>query len=421
MSTNRKVHIHWFGNDLRTIDQPFTQITDKVDQLIALYIIDEKRTAYNEWGFRNMSLERLQVLREHLVDLEEELAACGIPLIVKFGDPGVIVPFEVQKRNASLSFMNEYATDERNAQQDVLGQLEQDDVFHYDGNFLIHPQFCSWTEGFPSSFSRFRKKAEKALKNQEYKLFEPLQGSKTSVEPQLKTSGRHINKKSALPFPGGSSSGIDRLIYYLFESKKASSYKQTRNGLIGKDYSTKFSFWLAVGALSPMMIMKELKKYEEREGSNKSTYWIFFELLWRDFFRHAGKFYNDDFFAKKGAQKSSWECHESKIAFDEWVNGNTLNDFVNANMVELAESGFMSNRGRQNAASYLVHDQSQDWRKGAAWFEHHLLDYDVYSNHGNWQYVTGVSFNPKGGSHFNCRSQADRYDGDHKFRETWLK
>ena len=421
MSTNKETHIHWFGNDLRMVDQPFARITNGIQQLIGLYVIDPKRIAFNQWGFRNMSLQRLQVLREHLIDLERDLADQGIPLMVRWGDPRDIVPRETQKRNASLSFMKEYATHERNAQSQVLDQLDPAYVFQYDGNFLLQPDDCSWDDSFPASFSRFRKKAEKILKHQTYILEEPLKRRNKIIEPLLKESQRELHEHSAIPFPGGTNAGIDRLNAYLFQSKRASTYKKTRNGLLGKDYSTKFSFWLAVGALSPLMIMKELKKYEEKEGSNKSTYWIFFELLWRDFFRHAGKYYKDDFFAKNGLQKSSWGYHESKIAFDKWVNGNTLNDFVNANMVELKETGFMSNRGRQNAASFLVHDQQEDWRKGAAWFEHCLLDYDVYSNHGNWQYVTGVSFNPRGGSQFNVEAQADRYDSDRRFRQTWLK
>jgi deoxyribodipyrimidine photo-lyase len=420
MSTNKTTHIHWFGNDLRVADQPFAKFANEADDMIALYVIDPKRFAFNEWGFRNMSLYRLQSLREHLVDLEKGLAKFGVPLIVKYGKPANVIPQIVEESRASLSFMNEYATHERQAQEQIL-QILGDQVLRYDGNFLFHPENIDWGDEFPHSFSKFRKKAEKFLKSYPYKLNPALKRFDKSVTPKLKSSRRKHDDRSATPFEGGESFGIARLNEYLFKTKQVSSYKETRNGLLGKGYSTKFSLWLGVGALSPVMIMKELKAYEEQEGKNKSTYWIFFELLWRDLFRHACMFYEDQFFAKSGLQNVKWTNNESELAFKEWVDGSSNNDFVNANMVELKETGFMSNRGRQNVASYFVHEQGQDWRKGAAWFEHCLLDYDVYSNHGNWAYVSGVAFNPKGGSKFNIDFQADRYDNEIAYRNVWLK
>jgi deoxyribodipyrimidine photo-lyase len=421
MSTNKHTHIHWFGNDLRITDQPFAEKANQADQFVGVFILDPKRIAYNQWGFRNMSLNRLKALREHLIELERNLAEIGGSLVVKYGEAETIIPDLVEKHQASLSFMNEYATHERLAQESVIHQLNNVEVFQYDGNFLFAPEHVDWNGTFPHSFSKFRNKAEKFLKRVEYKLFSDLKRFDEPKKPNLKASKREIVSITALPFRGGESSGKERLNDYLFSTKNASRYKETRNGLLGADYSTKFSFWLAFGALSPSMIMKELKDYEKSEGANKSTYWIFFELLWRDFFRHAGKFYKDDFFNKSGTLSSSWECNSNEIAFEEWAQAKTLKAFVNANMIELRETGFMSNRGRQNVASYLVNNQKQDWRRGAAWFEHHLLDYDVYSNHGNWAYVTGVAFNPKGGSQFDIDFQSERYDKNKEYQKTWLK
>lgn len=64
-----------------------------------------------------------------------------------------------------------------------------------------------------------------------------------------------------------------------------STYFDTRNGMLGGDYSTKFSPWLATGSLSPRTIYHQLKGYEKKHGANKSTYWVQFELTWRDFYR----------------------------------------------------------------------------------------------------------------------------------------
>jgi len=89
-------------------------------------------------------------------------------------------------------------------------------------------------------------------------------------------------------------------------------------------------------------------------------------------------------------------------------------------MKELNLTGFMSNRGRQNVASYLCNDLQIDWRYGAAYFEEQLIDYDVCSNWGNWAYIAGVGNDPRGHRVFNVQKQANDYDRDFTFRKLWL-
>ena len=89
-------------------------------------------------------------------------------------------------------------------------------------------------------------------------------------------------------------------------------------------------------------------------------------------------------------------------------------------MIELKNTGWMSNRGRQNVASYFSKIQKLDWRIGAAYFESLLIDYDVHSNYGNWMYLAGVGNDPRD-REFNINRQADIYDKDYKFRNNWLK
>ena len=105
---------------------------------------------------------------------------------------------------------------------------------------------------------------------------------------------------------------------------------------------------------------------------------------------------------------------------ENWIQGETQDDFVNANMIELKSTGWMSNRGRQNVASYFSKTLELDWRIGAAYFEEQLLDYDAHSNYGNWMYVSGVGNDPRDRK-FNTQLQAERYDGNHRFRNLWLQ
>jgi deoxyribodipyrimidine photo-lyase len=117
--------------------------------------------------------------------------------------------------------------------------------------------------------------------------------------------------------------------------------------------------------------------------------------------------------------KRNYCCN--KELFKKWCFGQTGVDFVDALMRELLHTGFMSNRGRQNAASYLVHDLQINWMWGAAWFEHLLIDYDVYSNYGNWQYVAGVGNDPREGRKFNIKRQQETYDPDNLYINYWLR
>jgi deoxyribodipyrimidine photo-lyase len=84
---------------------------------------------------------------------------------------------------------------------------------------------------------------------------------------------------------GGETEALKRLKHYLWDTDLIAKYFEIRNGMLGADYSTKFAPWMAAGCLSPRTIFHEVKKYEEQRTANKSTYWVIFELIWRDFFR----------------------------------------------------------------------------------------------------------------------------------------
>jgi deoxyribodipyrimidine photo-lyase len=93
---------------------------------------------------------------------------------------------------------------------------------------------------------------------------------------------------------------------------------------------------------------------------------------------------------------------------------------VDAAMQELAVTGYLSNRLRQVVASHLVYALNGDWRSGAAWFESQLIDYDVYSNQGNWLYIAGRGTDPRGGRRFNATKQAAEHDPDGAYQRLWL-
>ena len=121
-----------------------------------------------------------------------------------------------------------------------------------------------------------------------------------------------------------------------------------------------------------------------------------------------------------GILNKHYDWKTDKRQIQKWINGETRSSFVNANMIELKKTGWMSNRGRQNVASFFAKELLLDWRIGAAYFETMLIDYDVHSNYGNWMYVAGVGNDPRDRT-FNVDSQAERYDANGKFQKLWLQ
>ncbi len=257
----------------------------------------------------------------------------------------------------------------------------------YSTSTLYHAQDLPFAlKDIPDVFTSFRKRIEKEATVRE--IFNTPVAIKSPVIEelcllrieQLGLEPITNDCRAAINFKGGETEGYKRLNSYLFETQAISTYKETRNGMIGENYSTKFSPWLSLGCLSPREIYNKLKKYEVHFSPNESTYWLEFELLWRDYFRFMMKKYSNRFFHQAGiqAETENLNKHNSETLLT-WINGQTSCDFVDANMIELKLTGFMSNRGRQNVASYLCNNLKLDWRYGAAYFEQQLIDYDVCS------------------------------------------
>jgi deoxyribodipyrimidine photo-lyase len=230
-----------------------------------------------------------------------------------------------------------------------------------------------------------------------------------------------IDERAVLDFRGGAKEAKKWMNQWIWERDCLKEYKETRNGMVGADYSCKLSPWLSIGCISAVEVYWEIKKYESERVANESTYWLFFELLWREFFRFVARRYGAQIFQRNGIKdfEEKMTLGDPKT-FQRWKEGRTPNAFVNANMIELAKTGWMSNRGRQNVASYLVHDLGQDWLAGARHFEEHLIDYDPCSNYGNWMYLGGVGNDPRPNRAFNLEKQAEYYDPDQEFRKLWL-
>ena len=426
-----KTSIIWFTTNLRINDnKPLLEAIAHSDQVIPLYVFDTNNLEITTFGTRKMGKFRLKFLMESLHDLDEALRELGSKLFFKFGDPKELIPKIVQKYDVTDIYTVEPPAQEERV---LLQQLEKECwskkcVIHtFETSTLFAPSDLPFPlKKLPDVFTKFRSIIEK-----ECQVKEPLKAPyKISSPPipdfEVPTEIYDIlnefidDERTAFPFQGGLKMATKRVLSYFYESQQIAVYKETRNGLIGSDYSSKFSPWLALGCISPREIIYELMNFEKLKIKNDSTYWLYFELLWREYFHWVMRKYDTKLFYKNGikdAEPISRKIHP--IYIDKWKNGQTGNDFVDANMNELNTTGFMSNRGRQNVASYLCNDLKLDWRYGAAYFEEQLIDYDVCSNWGNWAYIAGVGNDPRGHRVFNVDKQANDYDKEYKYRKLW--
>ena len=420
----------WFRNNLRTKDNiSLKKANQNHNTVIAVYCFDPKYFSTDKFGFKKTEKFRAQFLIDTVKDLKQNLAGLNIRLFTYFDSPENKISALVNEFSIDTIYtQKEWTKEETHTNTQVKAKLSENInwIEDYD-QFLYHPETVSKNfSNIPDVFSAFRKKLEKYVKIQDENIASKLNENNiinNTTIPTLKELGFSnfkSNPKTAFPFLGGETEALKRVNYYLFESKKVGFYKKTRNGLVGKDYSTKFSPWLANGSLSAKTIYHQVKKYEAEFGSNQSTYWVIFELIWRDYFKYTSLKYDAKIFKIGGILNRNYEWNTNEKIIQKWINGETKDDFVNANMIELKETGWMSNRGRQNVASYFAKELLQDWRIGAAYFESLLLDYDVHSNYGNWMYVSGVGNDPRNRK-FNTQLQAERYDANHKFRKLWLE
>lgn len=431
--TGMKTSIVWFKTDLRLRDnETLVRAIESSDQVVPVYCLDDALFAQTAFGFRKTGHFRAQFLLSSLQDLDEQLRALGSGLLVLRGKPEQELPLIAQRFGARQVFAKKEVAHEELEQQARVEQALWKVHCSYEvfssSTLYLATDFPFSIKDIPDVFTTFRKKIEKedtqirgALAAPTHLSSPPLPACELPTLSELGLEQPLPDPRNTFPFAGGETAALERLNYYFDQTQLVSHYKDTRNQLLGTDYSSKFSPWLAQGCLSPRYIFAQLKNYEAQHGSNDSTYWLVFELLWRDFFRFMMKKHHNQFFKKFGITGQTGKTkHHDPEKLQSWINGTTGLDFVDACMRELKFTGYLSNRGRQNVASYLCHDLHLDWRYGAAYFEQQLIDYDVCSNWGNWAYLAGVGNDPRKHRYFNCEKQASQYDPDGMYRKTWL-
>ena len=428
----RKRILIWYRNDLRVHDhEPIYKGLQEEAIIIPCYCFERRQFTTTSFGFAKTGKYRAQFLLESVSDLRNSLQKLGSNLLVRCGLPEEIIPNLVRELNIDAVYYHQEVTAEElkveKKLQQELSKLKVEMQSFWGATLYLPEDLPFKIEEIPELYTNFRKQVEKKSA-----IEEPISTpEKLPTLPEVDTGNIPnladfdletpvFDERAVLKFKGGETAAIERLNHYFWQADCLKEYKETRNGMLGADYSSKFSPWLALGCISPRYIYERVQQYEAERVKNNSTYWLIFELIWRDFFRFICAKHGNKIFYLSGLQGIDIPWKEDWQRFDLWREGKTGYPLVDANMRELALTGFMSNRGRQNVASFLTKNLGINWQMGAEWFESLLIDYDVCSNWGNWNYTAGVGNDARGFRYFNIMKQAKDYDSKGDYVRHWL-
>lgn len=422
----------WFRNDLRLHDhQPMGQALQEQAQLVPLYCFDPRQFGTTSFGFPKTGAFRAKFLLESVAALRQSFRDRGSDLLIYQGFPELIIPDLVTILDISAVYWHtEVAAEEVAVEQALRKALKSLGIriATFWGSTLHHPDQLPFPiSDLPEVFTQFRQQVEKCnpvippLPLPDH--LPPVPPCEVGALPTWPLSDFPMpptDPRTMFHFAGGEPAGMERLQTYIWQRDRLRIYKETRNGLLHLDDSSKFSPWLALGCLSPRYIYGQIKTYERERIKNDSTYWLKFELLWRDYFRYICAKHGKKIFYRSGLRQLKVPWKEDRDIFERWTTGQTGFPLVDASMRELASTGFMSNRGRQIVASFLTKNLGINWQMGAEWFESLLIDYDVCSNWGNWNYAAGVGNDARGFRWFNILKQANTYDPQGVYVKHWV-
>jgi len=361
----------WFRNDLRIHDNILLTSAinegSKFDEVVCLYCFDPRHFKKTKYGNNKCDKFRTKFLIESVDDLRRNLEGLGCKLVVAYEQPESIIPVIVSSSLSSLVLVQkELTSEEKNVESKVsenIQKLSNNSKLKLIDNDSRLYKVIPYKDMsmIPDTFTPFKEKVEKTSKVEDILASLQLGQLPNSIGvsigntcsdkylPTLNTlisfddnsSDDSNSKKGVMVFKGGEVEGKTRLKSWMFDNDNLKNYFNVRNGMLGESYSSKFSPWLALGCLSPRLIYHEAKRYERERISNKSTYWLIFELIWRDFFRCLCVKYGNNVFKIGGAKNimKPWSSNEEHVS--RWKNGITGYPLVDANMRELLHTGWM--------------------------------------------------------------------------------
>lgn len=406
--------IVWYRYDLRVADHPALWHAHHSGQpVLPVYVWDE--ALGQPWLDQpRMGPHRRRHIECCIAALSHSLEQLGSRLLVMRGDPvALLTDLAVRFGATAIHCHEEPAPDEQLTQQRLRLALQPHGIALkvYDGSSLYQVDDLPFRpHEVPDLFTQFRQRVEHTtlvrtpLPAPDY--LKPL----SEAVQELLPDNLEFQISNFKPEEVGEYAAQAHLHHYLWETDRLNTYKDTRNDLLGDSFSTRLSPWLAQGCLSPRQVYAHLRRYEQEKVKNESTYWLFFELLWREYFRAVASKFGPLLFRDSGIMNVQIPWEEQPDHLAAWQQGRTGYPLVDAAMRQLMLEGWISNRARQVVASFLTKNLHLDWRLGAVWMEHWLMDYDPCSHYGNWNYAAGVGNDGRGYRFFHITVQGQEYD-----------
>ena len=382
--------ILWLRRDLRIHDHPALEAARTgAEHLLPVFCFDDRLL-----HGRHASGPRTQFMLECLADLDASLRQRGSRLVVRHGRPETEIPRLAQETKATALHFSADVGPFARARDDLVKRALSIPVHEHPGTFVVDDlDEIRTTTGKP------------------YTVFTPFYRKWTT----LPRRGKHGAPRKLPPLPEGLPAGslpslADLGLQQGIEEPRCRG-GETSGRTAVRDGSAPLSPYLHFGCLSP------------REIEGRVTAEVRRQLCWRDFFAHVLLHHPQNARSEHQVRyRGTIRWSRAHKRFESWCEGRTGYPMVDAGMRQLRREGYMDNRARLVAGSFLTKDLGIDWRWGERWFMRLLLDGDEASNNGNWQWIASVGVDPQPVSRriLNPALQQAKHDPDGSYVEKYV-
>jgi len=415
--------VHWFRRDLRLRDNLALEAALRTGvPVIPVFILDQRILAQPTMGER-----RLQFLRTALADLDLQLRERGSRLLVLHSsDPARELNRVAEEVGAWALFFNRDYTPyarwrdtraTRGMQMTGVVTMPMDDLL------LVPPLATAGEdERFPQSFASFSRRWFAALDLEPeqdaaegvFMAADGLAGGASDWERMLSPEFQ-----AASGWPGATPASAEARLMDFVRGDLA-DYAQGRDFPGDEDGTSRLSAALKFGTISARRVARTAIAHGARNPqAQASTERFILELAWREFAHHL--LFHRPALLREPLRAPAWAVEipstkgpadpAEEARLEAWMSGRTGVPMVDAGMRQLLNEGWMHNRVRMVAASFLAHQLAADWRAGERHFARHLVDLDVASNDLGWQWAVGVGVDAAPYRRtFNARRQGERFD-----------
>jgi deoxyribodipyrimidine photo-lyase len=411
-----KVALHWFRCDLRLCDNTaLSAACSAVDAVIPLFIFDPAILTSPETGAPIVAF-----MLECLASLEANIKAAGGRLLFRHGDVATEMAQALRESGASALYYNRdyepYAR-ERDGSVEKLARSLGVEVHSAKDGVVHEPAEVLKADGKPygvftpySRAWRLRARAA-ALPPVRFKRPAGLKEPKSVPLPTLKELG--FSTTITLPL-AGEKAGRDRLRQFV--AGEVLHYADRRD-FPNQEGTSRLSPHLRIGTLSPRTVLGAVEKAAREHPAARAQVETYVnELIWRDFYRQILWHYPHVAHSCFKAQYNDLKWQNNEKLFAAWREGRTGFPIVDAGMRQLNSTGWMHNRVRMIVAAFLTKDLLISWQWGERYFMQKLIDADLASNNGGWQWSAGTGTDAQPYFRiFNPTSQAQKFDPEGRY------